>query len=69
MIRTCYNGACEVMRAGAAKGLDMGSILSVSALKGDEQLTKALTPSLESTLASMKGVDAQKAVSCLLFTV
>lgn len=50
------------MPAGEAKGMAKDSILSVSTLKGNEEMTKALSPSMDTLMASMKGLDAQKAV-------
>lgn len=62
-VRTCFKGECKMMTVGTAKGLDYEAIQSVSSVKSDEQMTKALAPSLETMSASLKGLDAQKAVS------
>lgn len=62
-VRICTNGACSWSTAGAAKGMDAASIEAVFAQKGDDQMTKALTPTVETLGESMKGLDAQKAVS------
>lgn len=63
MIRTCVNYECKVMSAGDAKALNAESIQAVFAMKGDAELTKALSPSVDTLSESMKGLDAQKAVS------
>lgn len=51
------------MSAGNAKALSPDSIQAVFRMKGDAELTKALTPTVDTLSASMKGLDAQKAVS------
>lgn len=60
--RTCFKGECKLIIGADAKALDRSSIMSVAALKGDDEMTNVLSPSVDTLMESMKGLDAQKAV-------
>lgn len=62
-VKICSGGSCKWGTAGEAKGMDPATVLGLFAPKGDEQMTRALTPAVETLDDSHKGLDAQKAVS------